>query len=110
MTSNDEAATGTVTEALKGRFGSDVQQGNPATASEDFSVFARTWKAPLVFWFVGGTDPQKYAEAEKAGRLNELPSNHSPQFAPVLNPTLRIGIEAMLTAAGPWLANAGRKP
>ena len=73
-----------------------MQEGNPATASEDFSVFARTWKAPLVFWFVGGTDPQKYAEAEKAGRLNELPSNHSPQFAPVLNPTLRVGIEAML--------------
>jgi amidohydrolase len=110
LTSNDEAATGRVTEALKGRFGSDVQQGNPATASEDFSVFARTWNAPLVFWFVGGTDPQKYAEAEKAGRLNELPSNHSPQFAPVLNPTLRVGIEAMLTAAGPWLTGAAAKP
>ena len=110
LTSNDEAATGRVTEALKGRFGSDVQQGNPATASEDFSVFARTWNAPLVFWFVGGTDPQKYAEAEKAGRLNDLPSNHSPQFAPVLNPTLRVGIEAMLTAAGPWLTGAAAKP
>ena len=61
-----------------------------------------------MFWFVGGTDPQKYAEAEKAGRLNELPSNHSPQFAPVINPTLRVGIEAMLAAAGPWLAR-GRK-
>ena len=110
LTSNDEAATGAVTEALKGRFSSNVQQGSPATASEDFSVFARTWKAPLVFWFVGGTDPQKYAEAEKAGRLNELPSNHSPQFAPVLDPTLRVGIEAMLTAAGPWLAMTGKNP
>jgi amidohydrolase len=110
LTSNDEAATGRVTEALKSRFENDVLQGNPATASEDFSVFARTWKAPLVFWFVGGTDPQKYAEAEKAGRLNELPSNHSPQFAPVLDPTLRVGIEAMLTAAGPRLAAAGKTP
>ena len=109
LTSNDDAATGQVTEALKGRFGSEVQPGNPATASEDFSVFARAWKAPMVFWFVGGTDPQKYAEAEKAGRLNELPSNHSPQFAPVLDPTLRVGIEAMLTAAEPWLAAAGAK-
>jgi hippurate hydrolase len=107
LTSNDEAATAKVTEALKGRFGTDVQQGNPATASEDFSVFARTWKTPLVFWFVGGTDPQKYAQAEQAGLLTDLPSNHSPQFAPVLNPTLRIGIEAMLTAAGPWLGTGG---
>ena len=80
LTSNDEAATGKVTEALKRRFGSDVQQGSPATASEDFSVFARTWKVPSVFWFVGGTDPQKYAEAEKAGRLNELAIQ---PFAPV---------------------------
>lgn len=62
------------------------------------------------FWFVGDTDPQKYAQADQAGRLNELPSNHSPQFAPVLNPTLRIGIEAMLAAAGPWLATVGAKP
>jgi amidohydrolase len=110
LTSNDEAATDKVTQALKGRFGSDVQQGSPATASEDVSVFARTWGAPLVFWFVGGTDPQMYAQAEQTGRLNALPSNHSPQFAPVLTPTLRIGIEAMLTAAGPWLVTAGAKP
>jgi metal-dependent amidase/aminoacylase/carboxypeptidase family protein len=109
LTSNDEAATAKVIEVLKGRFGTDVQQGNPATASEDFSVCARTWKTPLVFWFVGGTDPQKYAQAEQAGLLTDLPSNHSPQFAPVLNPTLRIGIEAMLTAAGPWLGTDGPK-
>jgi amidohydrolase len=109
LTSNDDAATGSVTEALTRRFGSDVQQGTPATASEDFSVFARTWNVPLVFWFVGGTDPQKYAQAEQAGRLNELPSNHSPQFAPVINPTLQVGIEAMLAAAGPWLTGAGAK-
>jgi hippurate hydrolase len=103
LTSNDEKATATVTAVLKDHFGDAVQQGDPATASEDFSNFARSWKVPLVFWFVGGTDPQKYAEAEKSGRLKELPSNHSPQFAPVINPTLRVGIEAMLAAASPWL-------
>ena len=85
-----------------------VQQINPASASEDFSVFARAWNVPSVFWFVGGIDPQKYAEAKKAGRLNELPSNHSPQFAPVINPTLRVGIEAMLGAAGAWLISAAQ--
>ena len=39
--------------------------------------------------------------------MNELPSNHSPEFAPVISPTLRVGIEAMLAAAGPWLAPEG---
>jgi hippurate hydrolase len=107
LTTNDKTATGKVTKALRARFGDTVQQGSPATASEDFSTFARAWNAPLVYWFVGGTDPQKYAEAEKAGRLNELPSNHSPQFAPVISPTLRVGIEAMLSAAEPWLTSSG---
>lgn len=109
LTSNDDGATRKVTEALQGRFGSEVQQGNPATASEDFSVFARAWNVPLVFWFIGGTDPEKYAQAEQAGRLNGLPSNHSPQFAPVISPTLRVGIEAMLTGAGPWLIRPGAR-
>ena len=99
-----------MTEALKDRFGRTSRcADNPATASEDFRVFARTWNVPSVFWFVGGTDPQKYAEARRAGRLNELPSNHSPQFAPLITPTLRAGIEAMLAAAGAWLTATNPK-
>jgi hippurate hydrolase len=65
---------------------------------------------PYVYWIVGGIDPQKYAEAAKAGRLNKIPSNHSPEFAPVINPTLRVGVEAMLAAGGVWLTSAGAKP
>jgi hypothetical protein len=64
---------------------------------------------PSVYWIVGGIDPQKYAEAERTGSLNELPSNHSPEFAPVINPTLRTGVEAMLAAAGAWLTLPGAK-
>ena len=63
-----------------------------------------------MYWIVGGVDPQTYTEAEKAGRLNDLPSNHSPEFAPVINPTLRVGIESMLAAAGVWLTPTGAKP
>ena len=33
----------------------------------------------------------------------EQPSNHSPFYAPVQEPTLSTGIEAMLTAASCWL-------
>ncbi|MHB2209779.1 amidohydrolase [Methylobacterium sp. CM6257] len=105
LTVNDAAATAKVTEALKQRLGADrVQPASNVAASEDFTVFARAWDVPSVFWFVGGTDPQRYAEAEKAGALDALPSNHSPEFAPVLTPTLRTGVETMLAAAGRWLA------
>jgi hippurate hydrolase len=80
----------------------------PASASEDFSVFGRTWNVPYVFWFAGGTDPAVYARAEQDKTLNRLPSNHSPKFAPAIHPTLETGVRAMLAAAGAWLgAEAG---
>ena len=107
LTFNDEAATQQVTEALRQRLGGKrVGTTGPTSASEDFSLLARALNVPSVYWIVGGSDPQKYAEAEKTGHLNQLPSNHSPEFAPVINPTLRTGVEAMLAAAGAWLTTA----
>ena len=55
------------------------------------------------FRFVGGNDPKTYSEAKAAGKLNELPVNHSPQFAPVLHPTLETGVEALVVGALAWL-------
>ena len=56
-----------------------------------------------MFWFVGGTDPEIYSKAKAAGELNELPVNHSPQFAPVLHPTMETGVEALVVGALAWL-------
>jgi amidohydrolase len=104
LTINDEDATRKVTEALRQRLGDGrVGPTGPTSASEDFSELPRAWKIPSVYWIVGGVDAKKYAEAQRAGKLNDLPSNHSPEFAPVINPTLRTGVEAMLAAAGAWL-------
>jgi len=111
LTVNEENATQRVTRALRERMGGDqVKQAGLASASEDFTVLARAWNVPSVYWLVGGTDPRQYAEAERAGRVNELPSNHSPEFAPVLDPTLRVGVETMLAAAGAWLIPTGARP
>lgn len=108
LTINDEDATRRVAEALRQRLGAErVGPTGPASASEDFSVIPRAWDVPSVYWIVGGIDPQQYAQAESSGSLNEIPSNHSPEFAPVINPTLRTGIEAMLAAAGAWLTAPG---
>src|SRR3546814_1126942 len=72
-------------------------------ASEDFGCFGTAWQAPSVFWFVGGNDPEAYAKAMAAGKLHELPVNHSPRFAPILHPTLETGVEAMVVGALAWL-------
>jgi len=103
LTDNDGKATEQVVGAFKAQFGGDAYEARPGSASEDFSVFGRTWNVPYVFWFVGGTDPQVYAKAQRERQLNSIPSNHSPRFAPVLDPTLRTGLQAMLTAASAWL-------
>ena len=102
---NDRAATERVLEAFRGHFGAErVRETGPAPASEDFGSFGSEWHSPSVFWFVGGTDPDVYASARESGRLNELPVNHSPKFAPVIHPTLRTGIEALVVATRAWLA------
>src|SRR5689334_15797729 len=100
---NDKAASERVADAFRAHFSADrVRHTGPAPASEDFGCFGAEWPAPSVFWFVGGTDPALYRKAKEEGRLNELPVNHSPQFAPVLHPTLETGVEAMAVAAMAW--------
>lgn len=103
VTENDAVATSKVAEAFSAQFGDKSYETKPASASEDFSVFGRNWKVPYVFWFVGGTDPETFREAQKNNKINSIPSNHSPKFAPVINPTLKTGLQAMITAAIAWL-------
>ena len=103
LTVNDAATNERVRKAFEAHFGERAYETQPAAASEDFSVFGREWNVPYAFWFVGGTDPEAFRKAVAAKKLNEIPSNHSPKFAPVLHPTLRTGLEAMLCAAGAWL-------
>lgn len=101
---NDRDASKRVVEAFRGYFGTDrVRETGPAPASEDFGSFGSDWHTPSVFWFVGGTDPEVYAKAKQANRLQELPVNHSPKFAPVLHPTLGMGVETMVVAAQAWM-------
>jgi hippurate hydrolase len=105
LVTNEPNATGRVVEAFRKHFGSDhVREAKPTSASEDFGVFGGAWQAPSVFWFVGGTDPKKYAEAKQAGRVREIPTNHNPGFAPVLHPTLETGVATMVVASHAWLA------
>ena len=102
---NDRDASRRVSDAFRQYFGVDrVRETGPAPASEDFGSFGSEWHSPSVFWFVGGTDPQTYAKAKEANRLNELPVNHSPMFAPVIHPTLKTGVEALVVATRAWLA------
>jgi amidohydrolase len=105
LVQNDPEATRRVSDAFRLHFSSDrVRETKPTTASEDFGSFGSEWGAPSVFWFVGGIDPELYANAEKDGRIAEIPTNHNPRFAPVIHPTLESGVEALVVAAQAWLS------
>ena len=70
-----------------------------ALASEDFSILATSIDRPCCYWFYGGIEPSIYDEHKEKGTLAEIPGNHSSKFAPVLQPTLTTGVDAMTIAA-----------
>ncbi len=104
-TINDAAATERLTAAFDTAFGAGtVIDPGMFTGSEDVSWFARDSGAPLVFWFWGGVDAAAFAAAKEAGTLDrDIPTNHSPFFAPVLQPTLDRGVDALVVAAREFL-------
>lgn len=88
VTDNDEATTSTVTSAFERHFGPErVHRMSPVTASEDFSVIPSAWSIPYCYWGFGGFTPDQ-----------EAVPNHHPGFAPAIQPTLRTGTEAAVTA------------
>ena len=102
LTVNDPPAATHVGDAFRGYFGADrvSQLTDPLPVSEDVGLFGQEWKVPSVFWYVGGTDPDLYRRAQAAGRIAEdVPTNHSSKFAPVLHPTLETGIQALTVAS-----------
>ncbi|GAA1859566.1 amidohydrolase [Brevibacterium marinum] len=101
LTDNDEDANDTVTKAFEDYFDEGVVlPATPATASEDFSEIPDAFGIPYAYWMIGSTDAQKYEQAAEAGTVNtDIPANHSPQFAPVIDPTLEIATKAQVIAA-----------
>lgn len=94
LTDNDADVTVRVTEAFVQHFGADrVDELGPMTASEDFSIIPDAFETPYSYWGFGGFTPDQTARP-----------NHNPGFGPALQPTLRTGTEAAVSAALAYLA------
>lgn len=105
LTDNDRSATDRVAAAFTDFFGDRAGTMVQQTASEDFSDVPTALGVPYTYWSLGGIDAEAYRRAEAAGRVaQDVPVNHSPAFAPVLQPTLDTGTEALVVAALAWLA------
>lgn len=94
---NSEVVVTRTETVLRAAFGSkNVQRVPPITASEDFSAFVNEG-IPSMLFFVGVLDPQQVAESMKPGG-KPLAFNHSPFFAPVPEPSIKTGVQAMSLA------------
>ena len=105
LTDNQAETTATVAEAFSGYFpaGAIAHYGRQ-TASEDFSVIPNALGVPYTYWAVGGSDPEAHAKAKANGTVTQdIPGNHSPMFAPVIQPTLTNATAAIVVAASAWL-------
>jgi amidohydrolase len=76
----------------------NVEIVDPTMGGEDFSEFSLPdHSIPAVDFHVGAVDPAKVEASKKRG-APPLPSLHSSKFAPVPEPTIRIGIIGMTSA------------
>ena len=106
LTDNDADVTDKITRAFRDHFGAEtIFDLGPQTASEDFSRIPETFGIPYTFWGLGGTGPEQYEKARKAGRIaQDIPVNHSEFYAPVIEPTLSTGTRALVVAAMAYLS------
>ncbi len=110
-TDNDATVTQRVADAFTAHFGDRARPLPMQSASEDFSDIPNALRAPYTYWGIGGIDPDTYRTAETAGRVaQDIPVNHAANFAPVIQPTLDTGTQALVVAALAWLATTAAGP
>jgi len=97
-TYNNPELTKRLVAVWKKSLGSDnVKIVDPTMGGEDFSEYSLPdHSIPAVDFHFGAVEPAKIAEYKQAGK--ELPTLHSSKFAPVPEPTIRVGIIGMTTA------------
>lgn len=96
---NTSALTQRTAAMLKTGLGPEVlfvpASESGGSASEDYSEFVKAG-VPSVYFAVGGLDPAVFAKAQADKR--QVPVNHSPDFAPLPEPTIKRGAEVLTLA------------
>jgi len=105
---NDSAALQKTLNAFIAWLGPEnVMDPGAGAGSEDVGILATAAGVPLSYWLLGGADPSLFTTGDMTDpALLTIPSNHSPRYAPVIEPTLTVGVTALVTAARTWLPPA----
>ncbi|WP_127784401.1 amidohydrolase [Rhodococcus sp. X156] len=102
---NDPTALSRTLEAFAQWLGAgNIMDPGAGAGSEDVGNLATAANAPLSYWLLGGTDPALFTTGDLTDpAMASIPSNHSPRYAPAIEPTLSIGVSALVTAVRTWL-------
>ncbi|TYQ03498.1 UNVERIFIED_ORG: hippurate hydrolase [Gordonia westfalica J30] len=105
VVTNDPDALGKTLSAFADWLGAtNILDPGAGAGSEDVGILATSCDAPLSYWLLGGADPSLFTTGDMTDpALLKVPSNHSPHYAPVIDPTLDIGVRALVLAARTWL-------
>ncbi|AWB90298.1 amidohydrolase [Homoserinimonas hongtaonis] len=105
IVANDADALAKTLGAFADWLGKDkIMDPGAGAGSEDVGILATSSGAPLSYWLLGGTDPSLFTTGDMTDpALLTVPSNHSPHYAPVIEPTITLGVTALVTAARTWL-------
>ena len=98
LTTNDGETTAQVQAAFDSHFGERLVKMKLTRATEDFSVLGAPNNVPYAYWNFGGS---------KTADGKEIPSNHSPHYAPEIELTLEAGTDAMALAVLLFVAKTG---
>ncbi|KAL3957014.1 hypothetical protein ACCO45_007592 [Purpureocillium lilacinum] len=111
LTINDEAVTQQIEQAFAGHFGEGPGQFNKSmprlSFSEDFAILATSVGKPYCFFTYGCVDEELWDRAEREGSISQtVAANHSSKFAPVIMPTLKVGMDGYTLGALSFLVSA----
>ncbi|KAF2969165.1 hypothetical protein GQX73_g4405 [Xylaria multiplex] len=89
LTANDPSVSEALGRVFEGYFGANAVEMQFTRACEDFSTLGAKHSVPYAYWNFGGSQTTD----------GPVPTNHSPFFAPAIQPTLQVGADAMALAA-----------
>lgn len=89
LTTNDPSVSEAISRVFTGYFEANAVEMQFTRACKDFSTLGAEHSIPYAYWNYGGSETME----------GPVPTNHSPFFAPAIQPTLQVGTDAMALAA-----------
>ncbi|MCJ1430726.1 hypothetical protein MMC27_000076 [Xylographa pallens] len=105
LTSSTPETVHTIRKTFSAHLKATLVEQRPKTSCEDFSILATSKNRPYAYWTLGGIDHDLWHKAQNSDSPDAIiPNNHSSYYVPVIQPTMRVGTDAMALAVLTFLA------